>query len=334
MNTNKPFFSFIIPNYGYSKYLFECFDSLVNQKTSEEFIYDILVCDQSELDVFNRIKEDADKRYPGKIRFIHNESKGVLRARHTLVREAKGEYCIFIDSDDFVDLDYLFVIYENLKKHNFPDILIHNFIKCSADGVDDPNLYTPFVCDDKYLMDFFLYSNYFNEVVRKAFKRSLYEIDESVDMESVICDDWLLSFPLMRKAKSVIYVPEIQKYHYRMNAHSLTHTVKYDEAMKNLSVHDKYLSQFTPNNLQKKIFDSQILMTYVALGDMLIKDKSLTKKQFIDFCNSARDHLYDINIKDDELYIMSKNHQKIYKLLKKNAYRRLKLVFKVRKLLK
>lgn len=329
----KPFFSFLVPNYGYQKYLFECFDSLINQKVSDEFDYDILVCDQSDLDVYEQIKIDASSKYGDRIKFIHNDIKGVLRARHTLVREAKGEYCIFVDSDDFVDSDYLFVIYENLKKHEFPDILIHNFIKCHEDGKDDPSLYTPFVCDEKYLMDYFIYSNFFNEVVRKAFRRSLYVVDDKVDMESVICDDWLLSFPLMMKAKSIIYVPEIQKYHYRMNSSSLTHTVKFEEAMKNLAVHDQYLQNLTPNSLQKKIFDSQIAMTYVALGDMLIKDKSLTSKQFKDFCNNARDHLYDIDINDTELYEMSKNHKKIYKLLKKNAYRRLKLIFKIRKLL-
>ena len=333
MKQNTPFFSFIIPNYGYSKYLFECFDSLVNQKKSDEFDYDILVCDQSDLETFNIIKEECAQRYGDKINFIHNDIKGVLRARHTLVRAAKGEYCIFVDSDDFVDIDYLYVIYENLKKNNFPDILIHNFIKCDENGVDNKDLYTPFVCEDKYLMDFYLYSNFFNEVVRKAFKRSLYEIDDSVDMESVICDDWLLSFPLMQKAKTVIYVPEIQKYHYRMNSNSLTHTVKFDEAMKNIAVHDRYLSKLTPNNLQKKIFDSQIAMTYIALGDMLIKDKSLTSKQFKDFCNNARDHLYDIDINDTDVYEMSKNHKTVYKLLKKNAYTRLKLIFQIRKLL-
>lgn len=329
----KPFFSFLVPNYGYQKYLFECFDSLINQKVSDEFDYDILVCDQSDLDVYEQIKIDASSKYGDRIKFIHNDIKGVLRARHTLVREAKGEYCIFVDSDDFVDSDYLFVIYENLKKHEFPDILIHNFIKCHEDGKDDPSLYTPFVCDEKYLMDYFIYSNFFNEVVRKAFRRSLYVVDDKVDMESVICDDWLLSFPLMMKAKSIIYVPEIQKYHYRMNSSSLTHTVKFEEAMKNLAVHDQYLQNLTPNSLQKKIFDSQIAMTYVALGDMLINDKSLTSKQFKDFCNNARDHLYDIDINNTELYEVSKNHKMIYKLLKKNAYKRLKLIFKIRKLL-
>ena len=330
----KHLFTFLVPNYGYHKYLFECFDSLVNQKASDEFEYDILVCDQSDLEVYEKIKKDTFSKYGNRISFIHNDIKGVLRARHTLVREAKGEYCIFVDSDDFVDLDYLYVIYENLKKHNFPDILIHNFIKCHEDGKDDPGLYTPFVCDEKYLMDYFIYSNFFNEVVRKAFRRSLYVVDDKVDMESVICDDWLLSFPLMMKAKNIVYVPEIQKYHYRMNSSSLTHTVKFEEAMKNLAVHDQYLSNLTPNSLQKKIFDSQIAMTYVALGDMLIRDKSLTSKQFKEFCNNARDHLYDIDVNDTELYEMSKNHKKIYKILKKNAYKRLKLIFKIRKLLK
>ena len=333
MKSKSPFFSFLVPNYGYSKFIFECLDSLTNQKESSEYDYEILVCDQSDLEVFYKIKKEVEERYGNKINLIHSDIKGVLRARHTLVRAANGEYCIFVDSDDFVDLDYLYVIYENLKKNNYPDIMIHNFIKCNENGIDDKGLYTPFVCDDKYLMDFYLYSNFFNEVVRKAFKRSLYEIDDSVDMESVICDDWLLSFPLMQKAKSIIYVPELQKYHYRVNSNSLTHTVKYEEAMKNIAVHDRYLSKLEPNNLQKKIFDSQIAMTFIALGDMLIKDKNLTSKQFKDFCNNARDHLYDININDTELYAMSKNHKMVYKLLKKNAYSRLKLIFKIRKLL-
>lgn len=333
MKSNSPFFSFIIPNYGYTKYLFECFDSLVNQKTNDEFDFDILVCDQSEPETFKQIQKDTLEKYGNKIAFIHNDVKGVLRARHTLVREAKGQYCVFIDSDDFVDLDYLLILYENLKKHDFPDIFITNFIKCHENGEDDKSLYTPFVCEDKYIMDYFVYSNYFNELVRKTFKRSLYEVDDSVDMESVICDDWLLSFPLMKKAKSIIYIPEIQKYHYRMNSKSLTHTVKFDEAMKNIAVHDQYLKNLAPNDFQKRIFNSQIAMTFVALGDMLIKDKSLTSKQFIEFCNNARDHLYDTDIKNKEIFAMSKNHKTIYKLLKKNSYFRLKMLFKIRKLL-
>lgn len=334
MKNKSPFFSFIVPNYGYSKFIFDCFDSLVNQKISNEFDYDILVCDQNDIELYEKIKKESFEKYGNKIHFIHNDIKGVLRARHTLVREAKGEYCIFVDSDDFVDNDYLFVIYENLKKFDFPDILIHNFIKCHEDGVDDKNLYEPFVCEEKYLMDYFLYSNFFNEVVRKTFKRNLYEVDDMVDMESTICDDWLFSFPLMQKAKSIIYVPEIQKYHYRMNSSSLTHTIQFDEAMKNLAVHDKYLSSFSPNALQKKIFDSQIAMTYVALGDMLIKDKNLSSKQFRDFCDNARKHLYLIDINDKELFEMTKNHKTIYKLLQKKAYLRLKLIFKIRKILK
>lgn len=329
----KPFFSFLVPNYGYSKFIFDCFDSLVNQKTSKDYDYEILVCDQSDLETFEKIKKETEERYGDRINLFHSDIKGLLRARHTLIRKAIGEYCLCVDSDDFVDNDYLFVIFENLKKQNFPDILIHNFIKCDENGKDDPSLYTPFICEDKYLMDYFLYSNYFNEAVRKTFKRSLYVVDDSVDMESVICEDWILSFPLMTKAKSIVYVPEIQKYHYRMNSSSLTHTVKFERAMKNLAVHDQYLSKLAPNNLQKKIFDSQIAMTYVALGDMLIRDKTLTSKQFKEFCNNARDHLYDIDINDTELYEMSKNHKTIYKLLKNNSYCRLKWIFRIRKLL-
>ena len=106
-----------------------------------------------------KIKNETKEKYGDRINLFHSDIKGLLRARHTLIRKATGEYCLCVDSDDFVDDDYLLVIYEALKTHNFPDILIHNFIKCDENGKDDPNLYTPFVCEDKYLMDYFLYSN-------------------------------------------------------------------------------------------------------------------------------------------------------------------------------
>ena len=95
----KPFFSFLVPNYGYNKFIFDCFDSLVNQKTSKDFDYEILVCDQSDIDTFEKIKNETKEKYGDRINLFHSDIKGLLRARHTLIRKATGEYCLCVDSD-------------------------------------------------------------------------------------------------------------------------------------------------------------------------------------------------------------------------------------------
>ena len=334
MSNKSPFISVLVPNYGYSPYIFDCLDTLVNQKESDEFAYEILFYDQNEIETFNKIKSEIENRYQNRVTVIHSDVKGLLRARHMLTREAKGQYCAFVDSDDFVDSDFLVTLYENLKKSNFPDILIHNYVRCDSKGVDHLGIYNPPKCKDEEIMDYYLFTNLFNEVVRKLFKKELYKVDDTVDMSSVICEDWIFSYPLMKEAKSIYYAYDVQKYHYRLNDASLLHTIKFERAMDNLSVHDKYLADYVLNDFQKKLFDSQNIMTFVALGDLLINDKNLTKEQFKMFVDNAINHLYDVDIDDSEGFELTKNHKTIYRLLKKKAYGRLKLIFKIRKLLK
>lgn len=92
--------SFIIPVYNVEKYIKKCALSLINQiYTNCEFIF---VNDGSTDKSANIIKEIKDER----IKLINQENQGVSVARNKGILEAKGEYIIFVDGDDFISRDY------------------------------------------------------------------------------------------------------------------------------------------------------------------------------------------------------------------------------------
>lgn len=99
--------SVIIPIYNAEAYLHDCLES-VQKQTYKDFEV-ICVNDGSQdnsADICQRFV-DKDKRF----RLINQENGGVSSARNRALKEAKGEYVCFVDSDDVIDKFYL----ENLN---------------------------------------------------------------------------------------------------------------------------------------------------------------------------------------------------------------------------
>ena len=116
-------FSIIVPVYNSSKYLNRCLDSIVNQKFDD---YEILLIDDGSTDESPNICDEYSKKYSF-IRVIHKENGGTVSARRTGVKEAKGDYILSIDSDDYVDEDYFDVIHHEIVKNNFPSIVAWSY---------------------------------------------------------------------------------------------------------------------------------------------------------------------------------------------------------------
>ena len=115
--------SIIIPVYNTEKYLRKCLDSVCNQTLQDIEI--ICVNDCSTDDSLEILKEYASN--DNRIKIINfTENKGVAVARNTAIEQAKGEYIGFVDSDDYVDLDFYEKLYERALK-NKADIVVGNY---------------------------------------------------------------------------------------------------------------------------------------------------------------------------------------------------------------
>lgn len=95
--TMMPQFSIIIPIYKVEQYLSCCIDSVLRQTYRD---YEIILVDDGSPDGCPQIC-DAYAREDGRITVIHQENAGIAAARNSGIREAKGQYLCFIDSDDW-----------------------------------------------------------------------------------------------------------------------------------------------------------------------------------------------------------------------------------------
>ncbi|WP_455644913.1 glycosyltransferase family 2 protein [Methanosphaera sp.] len=113
--------SIIIPVYNSSKYLLECLDSIKRQTLTDFEV--ICIDDNSTDDSLNILKKYADNDQRFKV--LQQEHKGPGAARNKGIREASGEYILFIDSDDWIEKDTLDTLYTQASKTN-SDLVLFN----------------------------------------------------------------------------------------------------------------------------------------------------------------------------------------------------------------
>ncbi len=105
--------SVIIPVYNVEKYIERCLESVIHQTLKEIEI--IIINDGSSDRTSKKIEKFlGDKR----VIYIKTENKGQSAARNKGLKIAKGEYVGFVDSDDYIDLDFYEKLYKRIKETN------------------------------------------------------------------------------------------------------------------------------------------------------------------------------------------------------------------------
>lgn len=99
---NPPKISVIVPVYKVETVLSKCINSILNQSFDD---FELLLIDDGSPDNSGLIC-DQFATCNSKIRVFHKKNEGVSASRNLGLREAKGDYIIFIDSDDWVDSDF------------------------------------------------------------------------------------------------------------------------------------------------------------------------------------------------------------------------------------
>lgn len=90
-------FSIIVPIYNVEKYLRCCVDSVLAENFAD---YEMILVDDGSPDGCGKICDEYAGKYPH-IKVIHQENGGLSDARNAGIRAAKGDYLIFLDSDDY-----------------------------------------------------------------------------------------------------------------------------------------------------------------------------------------------------------------------------------------
>ena len=93
--------SIIVPVYKVEKYLERCIDRLINQTYKD---IEIILVDDGSPDKCPRICDDYAKK-SDRVIVIHKKNGGLSDARNCGLLKATGEYILYVDSDDYIELD-------------------------------------------------------------------------------------------------------------------------------------------------------------------------------------------------------------------------------------
>ena len=105
--------SIIIPVYNSEKHLERCLNSIINQTFND---FEVIAINDGSLDnslsILNSYKNKLN------IKVINQENCGVAKAREVGIKHSTSPYIAFIDSDDYIDKDYLEKLVYTLEKTN------------------------------------------------------------------------------------------------------------------------------------------------------------------------------------------------------------------------
>lgn len=118
--------SIIVPVYNVENYLKRCLDSILKQTYTD---FEIICVDDCSSDCSQDILEDYGEKYPEKITVLYNKvNSGQGKSRESALKIAKGDYIIFIDSDDYIKNDYI-ETYMREMKSNPCDVIVGGYVR-------------------------------------------------------------------------------------------------------------------------------------------------------------------------------------------------------------
>ncbi len=243
--------SVIVSAYNIEEYIEKCLLSIMNQT-----LYDIeiiIVNDGSRDNTLKKIKDIAknDKR----INIINQENKGSIEARKAGLNIANGEYILFVDGDDWLEINALELLYENAINNN-SDIVIYDAYLSYDDRKENLNIISDNNIDENdYIKNLFLSKlepSIWSKFVKTDFIRTNNirfpsDISYAEDLAAVSC--WFMHNP-----KVTILNENLYNYYQRETSITKTKNTKALEVDKAISfikeilieknLYNKYIAEF------------------------------------------------------------------------------------------
>ena len=251
--------SIIVPVYNVEKYLERCLDSLINQTFKD---IEIICIDDGSIDNSGKILDEYAAK-DSRIKVIHQNNAGLSVTRNNGMKIASGNYINFVDSDDWIDLNFIEKLYDAAKRNN-ADIAAASIIRKRQNSEKYRVHYTEEKCletlSDKITVCNIPKCCY---VVSKLYKHEI--IKDSFFKEGVYFEDVLWLPEVLKKAEKIVTVSEIN-YYYWANPKS---TVKQKQSQKKIADRaesKRYIIKFFEENdlpLTKRDYTINIKIVYL-----------------------------------------------------------------------
>ncbi len=136
------FITVIVPIYNIEKYLRRCLDSILSQTYSN---YELILVDDGSTDTSGTIADEYGEK-DDRIIVIHKKNGGSSSARNEALKIAKGEYISFIDSDDYIEPDFLETLVAPIIAAKEAGKFLPEFVQVGRNEIDEDGKLRPDIC--------------------------------------------------------------------------------------------------------------------------------------------------------------------------------------------
>ncbi|WPK76452.1 glycosyltransferase family 2 protein [Eubacterium callanderi] len=272
--------SIIVPVYKVEKYIEKCIETIREQTFKNLEI--ILVDDGSP----DRCPEVCDyyAQKDSRIKVIHKKNGGLSEARNSGLEIMTGEYVAFIDSDDYIDSNYIFDLYKTINEEE-ADIVSCNYYQLD-ENYHKLKYRKKIINSQKKIFDNIdaikdvLLTNSINDVItcNKLYKSDLFFRYSIRFPVGKIHEDNFTTYKLFYYAKKIVYI-EKPLYYYRRHNDSITanyFSLKRLDMLEAASETKEFIKKYIPNLLS--CADANYMVSEIMILNLLVSDKKNKRK--------------------------------------------------------
>ena len=287
--------SVIVPVYNVEKYINKCVDSIINQTYKD---LEIILVNDGSLDNGAKICDDYAVE-DSRIKVIHKKNGGLSDARNVGIDVATGIYIMFVDSDDYIEINMVELMHSRILTDK-SDMVLCNFKFVNENGESDvkKNMSSPIrneILTKEQAQGKLCADNYYYYVVawNKLYKKKLF--DEIRFPYGKIHEDEFIVHLIINKCETISYMDDFL-YNYLQRSDSIMHE---NYSVKNLDAAEAFI-------LRTKL--------YYSTGYYKLASHSLLFSVYVmnDGYNKL-DNTKKINC--DKFSYLKENYNNIYKLL-------------------
>lgn len=240
--------SVIVPVYNVETYLEECLDSIQNQTYTD---FEVLLVNDGSTDGSQAICERYCKENR-RFHLLNQENQGLSAARNTGVAASRGEFIVFVDSDDMILANYLETLMHYMRED--VDIVESQFTVSNeeflAKSFKEPTIL--FEGNSQEAVKIFPKHVLNVNAVTKLYRRSIVEAVPYID--GVIFEDVYCGIGMLKYIRKIIKI-DYKGYYYRQHQASIMHRTFTPKNLDIFTVSDKLIDLYS---------DREELLPYIA----------------------------------------------------------------------
>ena len=269
-------FSIIVPVFNTDKYLCECIDSVLDQNF---YSCEIICINDGSTDESLAILNEYGNKYPAHIKVFSQTNAGLSVTRNKGIEKAKGDFLLFLDSDDKLKEESLSLLAKQLNSNEVDIIAFNSELFYETEKRTEQNNSFNHIENQSFVQGM----DYFDAFVSQrgwgpsavcfyAFRRKLFEKNNLKFEAGLLHEDELFMPQILYYAKVVLALPNIL-YTYRIHGNSITRTQTIKNFTDKLYITEKLYDFFSSREVFNKFVDRSIFnLTLAGIHGLMFTD--------------------------------------------------------------